>query len=78
MFNVCSARCGHCGRCDNDPRVDEAVVAERGCDICGNSVRLTIAGVGSFCGQSCASRRTPELCAPSLPQPDSFDQIRRS
>jgi hypothetical protein len=55
-MNCCSARCGHCGRCDDEPRQESEPLPF--CDNCGRDCirALSLAGVGVACSRDCLNK----------------------
>lgn len=66
-MNCCTNRCGHCGRCESEPRhsTDRAWFP---CDYtpCGNAIgpqtgSVSVANQGIYCSHKCASAAKAEL-----------------
>ena len=56
-MNCCTERCGFCGRCDDGVQESNPEPEHLFCDNCGRDVysAVVLAGVGVFCGHSCAT-----------------------
>jgi hypothetical protein len=66
--NVCSSRCGWCGRCETDTR-NEALDVLR-CDKCGDDAfhPITLQGVGIACSRKCMDVLTRQHEAAMMPR----------